>query len=240
VVGTFNYMAPEQIENPQKLDHRADIYSLGVMFYEMLTGGLPMGRFPPPSQKVAMDRRIDEFVLKALEKEPERRYQNVRDLKTAIEATLAGSEFRGQATTADPTPTWLGEFPLPPAVFAGRERIRQRLHGLSLGLTMIGGVNCCFWCLFFIARLGGPQSAWELTIALTVPGLLQGIMVILGARQIEKLENHEFGKFSCFLAMLPCSPAFLIGLPLGIWTLVVLRNPEVRAAFAGRSKRHPS
>src|SRR5262249_34265940 len=57
VVGTFNYMALEQIENPQKLDHRADIYSLGVMFYEMLTGGLPMGRFPLPSQKVAMDRR---------------------------------------------------------------------------------------------------------------------------------------------------------------------------------------
>src|SRR6516225_5035582 len=91
VVGTFNYMAPEQIENPQKLDHRADIYSLGVMFYEMLTGGLPMGRFALPSQKVAMDRRIDEVVLKALEKEPERRYQHVRELKAAIDALAAGS-----------------------------------------------------------------------------------------------------------------------------------------------------
>jgi serine/threonine protein kinase len=70
VMGTPHYMAPEQVETPQLVDHRADIYSMGVVFYEMLTGGLPLGKFAPPSQKVDVDVHLDEIVLKTLEKEP--------------------------------------------------------------------------------------------------------------------------------------------------------------------------
>src|SRR4029077_7431844 len=63
VMGTPHYMAPEQLERPQTVDHRADVYSLGVVFYEMLTGELPLGRFAPPSKKVPVDSRIDAIVL---------------------------------------------------------------------------------------------------------------------------------------------------------------------------------
>ena len=88
-MGTPHYMAPEQIEKPQTVDHRADIYSLGVVFYEMLTGELPLGKFQPPSKKVQVDVRLDEVVLHALEKEPERRYQQASEVKTAVETIAA-------------------------------------------------------------------------------------------------------------------------------------------------------
>src|SRR5580700_2620082 len=90
-IGTPHYMAPEQLEKPATVDHRADIFSLGVVFYEMLTGELPLGKFgPPSSRKVEVDVRLDEVVLHALEKDPERRYQHVSQVKTAVD-TISGS-----------------------------------------------------------------------------------------------------------------------------------------------------
>jgi serine/threonine protein kinase len=85
IMGTRNYMAPEQIEKPQSVDHRADIYSLGVVFYELLTGELPIGRFANPSAKAAVDTQLDEVVLKTLEKEPERRFQHASEVRTAVQ-----------------------------------------------------------------------------------------------------------------------------------------------------------
>jgi len=84
-MGTPHYMAPEQWERPLEVDHRADIYSLGVVFYELLTGELPLGRFAPPSQKVQIDVRLDEVVLRTLEKEPDRRYQHASEVKSEVE-----------------------------------------------------------------------------------------------------------------------------------------------------------
>ena len=85
VMGTPHYMAPEQVEHPLEVDHRADIFSLGVVFYELLTGELPLGKFPLPSKKVQIDVRLDEVVLRALEKEPALRYGQASELKTRVE-----------------------------------------------------------------------------------------------------------------------------------------------------------
>jgi len=83
IMGTADYMAPEQREGQS--DERADIFALGVMLYEMLTGQTPRGAFEPASRKVQLDIRIDEVVLKALQAEPERRYQHVSEMKTDVD-----------------------------------------------------------------------------------------------------------------------------------------------------------
>lgn len=92
VLGTPRYMAPEQLEGSHRVDHRADIYSLGVVFYEMLTGELPMGRFAAPSQKVKIDVRLDEVVLRTLEKEPQRRYQVASQIKSDVQSITSTTQ----------------------------------------------------------------------------------------------------------------------------------------------------
>lgn len=119
VLGTFEYMAPEQREASRTVDHRADLYSLGVVIYEMLTGELPIGRFDPPSHKnLQIDVRLDEVVLRTLDKSPDRRYQRASELKTEVEriSTSAAPEEppivvqsaatpSRQAAVSNPTPS---------------------------------------------------------------------------------------------------------------------------------------
>ena len=113
-IGTPHYMAPEQMEKPTAVDHRADIFSLGVVFYEMLTGELPLGKFAPPSsRKVEVDVRLDDVVLRTLEKDPERRYQQAGEVKTEIDtiastppgASLSGEHARPRVSQPGPPPT---------------------------------------------------------------------------------------------------------------------------------------
>jgi len=143
VIGTPHYMAPEQIEKPADVDHRADIYSLGVVFYELLTGELPLGRFAAPSSRVQLDVRLDEVVLRTLEKEPAKRYQQVSQVKTRLD-TIAGS------APLPSVPSRLGRTSVNaiPAMV---------LYTLQAGLI---AASAHAWSFVMPPSVPGPNSAW--------------------------------------------------------------------------------
>ncbi|PAW84054.1 MAG: hypothetical protein B9S33_12575 [Pedosphaera sp. Tous-C6FEB] len=102
--GTPGYMAPEQATAPQRVDRRADIYSLGVVLYELLTGELPADKLQPPSRKVQIDVRLDEIVLRALEKTPELRFQTAVEMRTQVELFRTEGAGEKRENSAAPPP----------------------------------------------------------------------------------------------------------------------------------------
>ncbi len=85
IMGTPEYAAPEQVDAHREVDHRADVYALGVMIYQMLTGQLPRGAWQPPSAKPGVDRRLDAIVIKAMMHDRNQRFQSVTEMRRAIE-----------------------------------------------------------------------------------------------------------------------------------------------------------
>jgi tRNA A-37 threonylcarbamoyl transferase component Bud32 len=88
-MGTASYMAPEQRVDAKTAGPRADLYALGVMLYELLTGELPLGHFDPPSvKKPGVDKRLDTIVARCLKPAPEDRYPSVGAFLSELEALV--------------------------------------------------------------------------------------------------------------------------------------------------------
>jgi predicted Ser/Thr protein kinase len=233
-MGTPHYMAPEQIERPHLVDHRADIFSLGVVFYEMLTGELPLGRFPLPSRKVHIDVRLDEVVLKTLEKEPERRYQHASEVKVDVETISSSGPAAGpeskrsrDAETDDAT-----------------QAIRQRVWIPAVGLLIAGGINCLVAVGLVLATVfslvakgfsgefitfGSQSGAVQVVIVTHI--MAYAVFVVLGGWNLMQLRSRRLAHIGSILALFPLSPGSVVGLPMGIWALMVMRNEQVKAAF---------
>jgi predicted Ser/Thr protein kinase len=231
VMGTPNYMAPEQVEHPQEVDHRADIYSLGVVFYEMLTGELPLGKFAPPSKKVQVDVRLDEVVLHTLEKEPSRRYQHASEVKSDVE-TIANSEQTASASGTGPK----GRV----AALQESSALADSWHqvkGPAIGLILTGIVNWVAIPLVLLVAATVQNDVDRRTLVWVLPlaGLILSAVIFAAGLKLKRLEAYTLCVVGSVLAIL-VTPGNLIGLPIGIWALVVLTQRDMRAAFAARAR----
>jgi len=357
-MGTVYYMAPEQLLRSLDVDHRADIYSLGVVFYEMLTGELPVGRFAPPGQRARVDARLDAIVLRALESKPENRYQDAGEIKRDVEAVLAGPQLLAAERTdwpcvrfTIPQISWMGahvngemyrdettlfldfsvvspwgssthkEVRIPlaellrislhqspprwpsaqgkreivlkaisPAALAelpagphgrGRlrvhpgdleaaqqladsilrspllarptllpglagqasdlDRVRRKLFPLALSLLLAAaaGLVSSVALGLVLSRAFDPEENPEAKrLVVAAASLLVTACVgllIVGAVQMLRLRSYRLCLVAALVAVLPWSPAWLLGLTVGIWAVIVLGRRDVMLAFLGDS-----
>lgn len=178
-LGTPVYMAPEQIESPCDVDERADVYALGVLLYEMLTGELPLGRFDPPSRSAPIDRRLDAIVLKALAKRPSERFASTLELKRALNHALetadpvlgAGRRLR-RLRTRRRGPGWVRRLPVLLAVawFVAAVLLFARLEPFDPALV-VSQVAVAGWLLLALSspRLRDARPRPETILACAVP-----------------------------------------------------------------------
>ena len=160
--GTPPYMAPEQGAEGE-VDHRADIYALGVVLYEMLTGERPNSSLDLPSQKVEVDIRLDDIVMRAMSQEPERRYRTAKDFQTVVQ-TLGP----GQASAE------VEHVPDTQVVSPQRDKKvgveTQILKGLGITAIVLGVVNA----LFSLASVIAIPALFGVERGVRVDGVREG------------------------------------------------------------------
>ncbi len=103
-MGTPDFVAPEALSPGMIVDGRADLYAVGVMLYNMLTGNVPRGAFRMPSTTVATDPRFDTIIIKSMEMDREMRYQTAFDIRRDLDVILTTPlvEAGGQSSAAIP------------------------------------------------------------------------------------------------------------------------------------------
>ncbi|WP_223646678.1 serine/threonine-protein kinase [Corallococcus sp. EGB] len=159
-MGTLNYMAPEQRRDAKNVDGRADLFSLGVMMYEALTGELPVGRFKLPSERVrGLDPRLDPVVERLLETDREARYTTAAEVCEALEGLVSASSSphvapasalaRAQPSHVSPVRSAAGpEAAVLEALHAGWGRVRT-------GLSVVGGLAVLGFAVRAFVGIGG-------------------------------------------------------------------------------------
>lgn len=112
VMGTPHFVAPEALIIGVEVDQRADIYAVGVMLYQMLTGKVPQGMFEMPSMQVpGLDPRYDHIIARAMREDREQRYPTIQEMRRALDGILTQPVAQSQTVPQGRAPAAAGQSP---------------------------------------------------------------------------------------------------------------------------------
>jgi predicted Ser/Thr protein kinase len=235
-LGTMHYMAPEQIEKPSTVDHRADIYSLGVVFYELLTGELPLGRFGPPSAKTPVDSRVDDVVMRTLEKEREKRFQSAGEMGTTVEhlTEVGAGSFKGTPPKASGAERGAGETIAikPEHVLADAPAWSKKAiwSAVLVTVSLVGPLFMAAAMLIIRAPIGGWKMVFTLG-SISLPGIAGTILGWMALSDVSAGSKRLRGAAFAVFAALAWPVLLLSGFT--IWLVVApIRNFSASVPFA--------
>jgi hypothetical protein len=133
-LGTPHYMAPEQLEGGE-VDERADVYAMGVVAYELVTGSLPLGRFPDPSRTKGVDEGWDTLILTALERDASDRHETVEVLRAGFADLATGKAPVKAPVVAPPRQRKSGSTPAPRKALPADQQESQRKQLFGIAIT---------------------------------------------------------------------------------------------------------
>ena len=188
ILGTPSYMSPEQVQGDRVLDGRSDIYSLGVILYQMLAGKVPFKADTPtktmlmhvlePAPEICLANPqlpagIEPVIARALAKDPEERYLNAAELVQALHAVVQGTQAQPAASPQPVPPPGVEKFPgvvpeatlltpsrgLPPVNAPPANQPRSKAVWLVIGLVAIGIVLVAVTGYAILGRRGNASPA---------------------------------------------------------------------------------
>src|SRR5262249_48390782 len=124
-----------------------------------------------------------------------------------------------------------------PAPGPDLDMVLMEVKGPAAGLIATAVVAFCFWGIMGVSTATEMRHP-EPILLLAFSGLTAVIvLMIAGAVKLTQFASYELVLVTIILAMIPCSPAWIIGFPVGIWALKTLRKPQVQAAFLANLRR---